>query len=159
MSIVTRAIATADREARYLSHGELNAIGDFFETGEHRLQIALVLSKNESNIIQKASQRFWERCPVTPSNSGNPVFRASCLRDQTWYLRLVAYAVLVDDVEPIEKIGVKGAKEMYDSLGVPLKNVAECMRCIKEVALDLLCFDDQVTATPYFDYLIQGLTP
>jgi allophycocyanin-B len=159
MSIVTRSIAIADREARYLSHGELNAIRDFFETGQHRLQVALVLSKNEDTIIQKASQRFWERCPVTPSNSGNPVFRASCLRDQTWYLRLVTYAVIVDDIDPIEKIGVKGAKEMYTSLGVPLSNFVECVCSIKEVSLSLLCYQDAAIVAPYFDYLIQGLTP
>lgn len=159
MSIITQSIAIADREARYLSPGELSAIHDFLEAGQHRVGIAATLIANEENIVYKGTQKFWERCPVTPSNSGNPVFQASCMRDQSWYLRLVTYSVIADDVEPIENVGLKGAKDMYNSLGVPLQNLVECMQCLKEVALDLLPLDDAVEVGPYFDYLIQGLKP
>ncbi|UBF24297.1 allophycocyanin [Kovacikia minuta CCNUW1] len=159
MSIITRSIANADREARYLSVGELNAIRDFYETGRNRLRIANILATNEQKIVEKGSLRFWERCPVTPSNSGNPTYRASCMRDQTWYVRLIVSSLVVGDVDPIDKIGVRGAKEMYVSLGVPLRNLAECMRCLKEVSLEMLSLEDAAEVAPYFDYLIQGLVP
>lgn len=159
MSIITRSIAIADREARYLSVGELLALQDFFQTGRDRVRIAETLATNERRIIESTSQRFWERCPITPSNSGNARYRASCMRDQAWYLRLVTYGILVGDMDPIEKIGIKGAKEMYSSLGVPLNNLVECMRCLKETALDWLSMEDGMKVSPYFDYLIQGLTP
>jgi allophycocyanin-B len=157
MSIITQSIAIADRESRYLSPGELNAIRDFLEAGQHRIGIAATLMANEESIVYKGTQKFWERCPVTPSNSGNPVFQSSCMRDQSWYLRLVTYAVIADDVEPIETVGLKGAKEMYISLGVPLNNIVECMKCLKDVALDRLPLEDAGEVAPYFDYLIQGL--
>ena len=48
---------------------------------------------------------------------------------------------------------------MYNSLEIPLRNVAECMRCLKEVTLDLLSLEDAAEVAPYFDYLIQGLMP
>lgn len=159
MSVITRSIAIADREARFLSVGELNAIKSFFTDGQNRLRIATILANNEKQIIEKGTQRFWERCPVTPSNSGNPTYRASCMRDQSWYIRLVTSAIIVGDIEPIEKIGIKGAKEMYNSLGVPLRNLVECMRCLKEVSLSLLALEDAVEVAPYFDYLIQGFIP
>jgi allophycocyanin-B len=159
MSIITRAIATADREARYLNPGELQAIRDFYAEGPHRLRIARTLTVSEHQIVQKGSQRFWERCPVTPSNSGNPTYRASCLRDQSWYMRLVTYAIVLGDIDPLETVGVKGAKEMYNSLGIPLRNLAECMHCLKEAALNLLTVEDAAEVAPYFDYLIQGLKP
>jgi allophycocyanin-B len=159
MSIVTQLIATADRQARYLNLGELNAVRDFFLDGQNRIRIAEVLMANETQIVQKGSQKFWERCPVTPSNSGNPVFRASCLRDQTWYVRLVTYAVIAGDINPIQKSGIKGAQEMYNSLGVPIRNLMECMRCLKEVALDFLPLEDAIEVAPYFDYIIQGFRP
>lgn len=159
MSIVTRSIAIADREARYLSIGELQALNQFFIDGSDRLRVATILATNEQKIVEKGSQRFWERCPVTPSNSGNPTFRSSCLRDQGWYVRLVTYAVILGDSEPIEKLGLRGAKEMYNSLGVPLRNLVECMRCLKEVALELLTLEDAAEVAPYFDYLIQGFVP
>jgi allophycocyanin-B len=159
MSIITKAIAMADRQARYLTIGELDVISDFFDNSQQRLRIAKILTANEQKIVNGGTQRFWERCPVTPSNSGNPTYRSSCLRDQSWYVRLVTYSLLVGDTEPIEAVGTEGAKEMYVSLGIPLRNLAECMRCLKEVALDLLPLDDAAEAAPYFDCLIRGLAP
>lgn len=159
MSIITQAIANADREARYLSQGELNALRSFFEDGDQRLRIASILTANVEKIVEKGSEAFWQRCQITPSNSGNPTFRSSCLRDQGWYVRLITYAIVIGDIDPIQTSGLKGAKEMYTSLEIPLRNVVECMRCLKDAALDLLTLEDRAEVGPYFDYLIQGMTP
>lgn len=156
MSIITRSIKSADREARYLSLGELKAIADFYQGGQARLRLAQILVANESEIINKGSQKFWLRYPNTPSNTGNHTFRASCMRDQSWYLRLITYAIALGDTEPIEKSGIKGVKEMYESLEIPLKNLAECTRCLKEVTTEMLSLEDAAAIAPYFDYLIQG---
>ncbi|MGF1519612.1 MAG: allophycocyanin subunit alpha-B [Nodosilinea sp.] len=159
MSIITQSIANADREARYLSHGELNALRGFFEAGSQRLRIASILTANAEKIVEKGSEKFWQRCSVTPSNSGNPTFRASCVRDQGWYIRLITYAVVVGDIDPLQESGIKGAKAMYTALEIPLRNMVECTRCLKEAALDLLTVEDRAEVGPYFDYLIQGMTP
>jgi len=159
MSLITQAIANADREVRYLSQGELDTIRYFFQNGQQRLRIASVLINNGPFIVEQGSHRFWQCCPITPSNSGNPTFRSSCVRDQGWFLRLISYAVVVGDIDPIQASGVKGVKDMYISLEIPLRNVAECMRCLKEVTLELLTIEDAAEVAPYFDYLIQGLMP
>ncbi|NJK48390.1 allophycocyanin [Candidatus Gracilibacteria bacterium] len=159
MSIITRSITNADREARYLNLTELKTISDFYERGKDRLRIAAILTANEDTIVQKGSQRFWQRYPDTPSNSGNPRFRASCMRDQGWYIRLIASSLIVGDIEPLDKIGVRGVKEMYESLEIPLRNVVECMRCLKEVTLEMLSLEDAAEVAPYFDFLIQGTMP
>lgn len=156
MSIITRSIKSADREARYLSLGELKAIASFYQGGQDRLRLAQILVANQDEIVNKGSQRFWQRYPNTPSNTGNPTFRASCMRDQGWYLRLISYAIILGDTEPIEASGVKGVKEMYESLEIPLKNLAECMRCLKEVTTEMLSLEDAKAIAPYFDYIIQG---
>ena len=159
MSIVTQAIATADREVRYLSKGELDSIDLFFRAGPQRLRIVSILNSNVGEIVEQGTQRFWQRCPITPSHSDNHTFQSSCLRDQAWFIRLISYAVAVGDVDPLEASGVKGAKEMYRSLGVPLRNLAECMRSLKEVTLEMLSIEDAAEVGPYFDYLIAGLMP
>lgn len=159
MSIITRTIAIADLEARYLTIGELHTIRDFFAEGQQRLRIAKILAANSQTIINTGTQRFWERRPITPSNSGNPTYRASCIRDQGWYIRLVTYALVEGDTKIIESVGIRGAKEMYISLGIPLENLVECMQCLKESALILLSLDDAKVVAPYFDYAITGLTP
>ena len=159
MSIITRSIAQADREARYLSAGELSAIQDFYEGGLSRLELATVLMENEQKLVDKASLRFWERCPDTPSNSGNKTYRASCLRDQSWYIRLITYSLVVGDIEPLAEIGTIGVQEMYESLEIPLPNLVEAIRSLKEVSLELFSSKNASVVAPYFDYLIQSLMP
>ena len=158
MSLVTELILNADSEARYPAPKELRIFQDFLKTGEQRIRIATVLAENEQRIVQNASAKFWERCPVTPSNSGNPRKTASCQRDQGWYVRLVAYSILAGSEQPLAEIGTFGIKEMYNSLEIPLKNIVECMRCLKEEAIALLDSEDALEVAPYFDYIIRALS-
>ncbi len=161
MSVVTKVILNADEELRYPSSGELNSIKDFLQTGEQRVRIAGVLAENEKRIVQEASKQLWKKRPDFIAPGGNAYGdkqRALCLRDYGWYLRLITYGVLAGDKEPIEKIGLIGVREMYNSLGVPVPGMAESIRCLKNASLSLLSQEDAVAAAPYFDYIIQSMS-
>jgi allophycocyanin-B len=155
MSLVKQVIETADEELRYPSPGEIRMIQNFCSSGERRIRIASTLAANERNLVDRGSQRFWRRCPVTPSNSGNLRKTTSCQRDQGWYVRLVAYCVLAGNQQPLEEIGTIGMKEMYRSLGIPIANWAEAMQCVKQEAIALLGEEDAAEVAPYFDHIIQ----
>ncbi|NWF61101.1 MAG: allophycocyanin [Fischerella sp.] len=157
MSIVAQVIAQSDDAARFLSRTELDKLDNFFKSGSQRLRIAQVLAQNEQKIVEEGSQRFWKIVPNTPSNSGNPQKTALCQRDQSWYLRLISYAVLAGNTKPLEDIGVDGMREMYTSLGVPVKNIGTCMRCLKEVASGMMSGEEAAIVGPYFDYLIRAM--
>nr|prf allophycocyanin B alpha [Synechococcus sp.] len=161
-TIVSQVILKADDELRYPSGGELKNITDFFKTGEQRLRIAQVLSDSEKKIVDQASRKLWQRRPDFIAPGGNAYgqrqeAQRGCLRDGDQYLRLITYGVLAGDKEPIESIGLLGAREMYNSLGVPLPGMAEAIRTLKEASLALLSSADATVAAPYFDFLIQGM--
>ncbi|MGC8714677.1 allophycocyanin subunit alpha-B [Leptodesmis sp.] len=161
MSVVSQVILQADDELRYPTHGELQAMKEFFSTGEQRTRIAETLSANEKKIVQEASKQLWRKRPDFIAPGGNAYGdkqRALCLRDYGWYLRLVTYGVLAGDKEPIESIGVIGAREMYNALGVPMPGMVEAIRCLKEASISLLSEEDANEAAPYFDFLIQGMS-
>jgi allophycocyanin-B len=161
MSVVSQVLLQADDELRYPSAGELKNLSDFFQTGEQRVRIATTLSEGEKRIIEKASKQLWQKRPDFISPGGNAYGdrqRALCLRDYGWYIRLITYGILAGDKEPIETIGLIGAREMYNALGVPLPGMAEAIRCLKEASLALLSEEDAAEAAPYFDYLAQGLS-
>ncbi|MFQ3679211.1 MAG: allophycocyanin subunit alpha-B [Pseudanabaenaceae cyanobacterium] len=160
MSVVSQVLLQADDELRYPSIDELQNIKDFLQTGAQRVQVAATLAENEDKIVKKASAELWKLHPDYIAPGGNAYGqqqRAQCLRDYGWYLRLVTYGVLAGDKQPIEQIGLIGAREMYNSLGVPLTGMADSIRCLKEAALALLSQEEADLAEPYFDYLIQGL--
>jgi allophycocyanin-B len=161
MTVVSQVILKADDELRYPSSGELKSIKDFLTTGQQRVRIVSTISENEKKIVQEATKQLWRKRPDFISPGGNAYGqreRAQCIRDFGWYLRLVTYGVLAGDIEPIEKIGIVGAREMYNSLGVPLPGMVEAIGCLKAASLDLLTADDAAQAGPYFDYIIQGMS-
>ena len=161
MSVISQVILKADDELRYPSSGELKSIKEFLQTGEQRMRIATTLAENEKKIVQQASKQLWQKRPDFIAPGGNAYGerqRALCLRDYGWYLRLITYSVLAGDKGPIEKIGLIGVREMYNSLGVPVPGMAESIRCLKEASLGLLSGDDATAAAPYFDYIIQAMS-
>jgi allophycocyanin-B len=161
MSIVSQVILKADDELRYPSSGELEGIRAFLDTGLLRVQIAQTLAENEKKIVEKAGQELFSKRPDYRAPGGNAAGQKQynqCLRDFGWYLRLATYGILAGDKEPIEKIGLIGVKEMYNSLGVPLTGMVESIRCLKKASLALLSNQEAEEAAPYFDYMIQYMS-
>jgi allophycocyanin-B len=133
---------------------------EFLSTGASRMVVVKALTENEKKIVDEAAKQLFSRKPEYVAPGGNAYGqkqRAQCLRDFGWYLRLVTYGVLAGSTELIQKIGLEGAREMYNSLGVPMPGMVESMRCLKEASLVLLSGDDAALAAPYFDFLIQGM--
>ena len=161
MSVVSQVILKADDELRYPSSGELKGIQDFLSTGVQRVRIADTLAENEKKIVDEAQKNLFKKRPEYRSPGGNAYGQKQynqCLRDYSWYLRLVTYGVLAGSKEPIEKIGLIGVKEMYNSLNVPVPGMVEAIRCLKEAALGLLNNEDAEETAPYFDYMIQAMS-
>ncbi|BAQ63567.1 allophycocyanin subunit alpha-B [Geminocystis sp. NIES-3709] len=161
MSIVSQVILKADNELRYPSSGELQGIKTFLDSGLQRLKIAETLAENEKKIVEKASRELFRKRPDFRAPGGNASGQKQynqCLRDFSWYLRLATYGVLAGDKEPIEKIGLIGVKEMYNSLGVPLAGMIESIRCLKEASLALLSKEEGEETGPYFDYIVQFMS-
>ncbi|MBD2414360.1 MAG: allophycocyanin [Desmonostoc geniculatum HA4340-LM1] len=161
MTVISQVILRADDELRYPSSGELKNIKDFLETGVQRTRIAATLAENEKKIVQEATKQLWQKRPDFISPGGNAYGerqRSLCVRDFGWYLRLITYGVLAGDKEPIEKIGLIGVREMYNSLGVPVPGMVEAINSLKTAALDLLSAEDSIQAAPYFDYIIQAMS-
>lgn len=161
MSVVSQVILKADDELRYPSSGELKGIQSFLSSGEQRIRIVETLTENEKKIVDQAQKQLFKKRPDFRAPGGNAYGQRQynqCLRDYSWYLRLVTYGVLEGDKESLEKIGLVGAKEMYNSLNVPLPGMVEAVRCLKEAALGLLSSEDATEAGPYFDYIIQYMS-
>ncbi|KAB8319700.1 allophycocyanin [Tolypothrix campylonemoides VB511288] len=161
MTVVSQVILQADDELRYPSSGELKNIKDYLQTGAQRIRIVTTLAENEKKIVQEATKQLWQKRPDFIAPGGNAYGerqRALCVRDFGWYLRLITYGVLAGDKEPIEKIGLIGVREMYNSLGVPVPGMVEAINSLKKASLNLLNAEDAVEAGPYFDYIIQAMS-
>nr|YP_009293726.1 allophycocyanin gamma subunit [Rhodymenia pseudopalmata]AOM64408.1 allophycocyanin gamma subunit [Rhodymenia pseudopalmata] len=161
MSLVSQIIVNADKELRYPSIGELQSIENYLKTGEKRITISSLLRDKEKEIIQQASKSIFQIHPeyIAPGGNAEGARRRSlCLRDYGWYLRLITYGILAGDKESIEKIGIIGVREMYNSLGVPVLGMIDAMQCLKAEALLFIDKSDADLVSPYFDFIIQGMS-
>jgi allophycocyanin-B len=128
MSVVRDLILQADDQLRYPSGGELRSMVEYLSRGAERLAVVRVLTDNEKKIVDESAKQLFQRNPDYVAPGGNAYGqkqRAQCLRDYSWYLRLVTYGVLAGSTEMIQQIGLVGAREMYNSLGVPMPGSAE----------------------------------
>ena len=160
MSVVRDLILQADDQLRYPSGGELRSMVEYLSRGAERLAVVRVLTDNEKKIVDESAKQLFQRNPDYVAPGGNAYGqkqRAQCLRDYSWYLRLATYGVLAGSTEMIQQIGLVGAREMYNSLGVPMPGMVDAMRTMKEASLALLSTDQASLAGPYFDFLIQGM--
>jgi allophycocyanin-B len=160
MSVVRDLILQADDELRYPTGGELSSMVEFLKGGSQRLRIVQVLTENERKIVAESAKQLFSRKPDYVAPGGNAYGqkqRAQCLRDFSWYLRLVTYGVLAGSTSSIETIGLAGAREMYNSLGVPLPGMVESIRCLKQAYISLVSPEDSALLGPYFDFMIQGM--
>ena len=161
MSVVSQVILQADDELRYPSSGELKSLKEFLNTGELRMRIAATLAENEKKIVEQASKQLFKQHPEYRAPGGNASGQKQynqCLRDYGWYLRLVTYGVIAGDKEPIEKIGLIGVREMYNSLNVPVPGMVDAIVCLKDASLGLLSIEEAQETAPYFDYIIQAMS-
>ena len=161
MSVVSQVILKADDQLRYPTSGELEGIEKFLQTGSQRIRIAATLAESDKKIVDQAQKRLFKQRPDFRSPGGNAYSNKQynqCLRDYSWYLRLATYGILAGSIETMEQIGLIGAKEMYNSLGVPVPGMIIAIRCLKDAALGLLDSADAAEAAPYFDYMIQYLS-
>ena len=160
MSVVRDLILQADDDLRYPSSGELRSMVDYLSQGAVRLSVVRILTDSEKKIVDESARQLFGLRPEYVAPGGNAYGqkqRAQCLRDYSWYLRLVTYGVLAGSTDMIEQIGLIGAREMYNSLGVPMPGMVDAMRCMREASLVLLSEEQQKIAGPYFDYLIKGM--
>nr|YP_009326604.1 allophycocyanin gamma subunit [Membranoptera platyphylla]AMJ16861.1 allophycocyanin gamma subunit [Membranoptera platyphylla] len=161
MSLISRIIINADNELRYPSVGELKSLQDYFCTTEERILVSSILRDQEQNIVQLASKAIFKIHPeyIAPGGNAEGARRRSlCLRDYSWYLRLVTYGLLAGDKESIEKIGLIGVREMYNSLGVPVLGMIDAIKCLKIATVELLSDEQSTLICPYFDFIIQGMS-
>nr|YP_010336112.1 allophycocyanin gamma subunit [Chroodactylon ornatum]UNJ14518.1 allophycocyanin gamma subunit [Chroodactylon ornatum] len=161
MSIISQTILEADDQLRYVTIAELDTIQDYLKTGAQRIEIINKIKAKEKEIIRGASKQLFQIHPdyIAPGgNASGGKQRSLCLRDYGWYLRLITYGILAGDQGPIDRIGLVGVKEMYNSLGVPIIGMIDSIACLKKATVPLFSEEENKIIEPYFDFIIRTMS-
>ena len=161
MSLISQVIDSADNELRYPTVGELQSIQEYLKTGDKRIRLIIAIRNKEKEIIQLSSKKIFQLHPEYIAPGGNAegsIKRSLCLRDYGWYLRLITYSILSGDKLVVERTGIIGVREMYNSLGVPIVGMIDAIQCLKDATLEILQDQNVNVIIPYFDFIIQGMS-
>ena len=107
-------ILQADDELRYPTSGELRSMEAFLNDGSAASALR-VLTDNERKIVDESAKQLFSlqtglRAPG--GNANGQKQRAQCLRDLSWYLRLVTYGGLAGSTSFIESTGLIGTRDV-----------------------------------------------
>ena len=132
----TRAILQqADAEARPLSDDELGTICGVSTVNAENLQR---LQSKAPQIVTSAKSQLLREDPglVLPGGALYPEARAeACWRDCWHFLRVTIYAVAAGRPVFTHPPGVKGLRDLYLELGVPISSMAQAVGFLKTDAI------------------------
>jgi hypothetical protein len=128
-------IQQADAEARPLSNDELGTICDFSTVNAENLQL---LQSKTPLIVTSAKSQLLREDPglVLPGGALYPEARAeACWRDCWHFLRVTIYAVAAGRPVFTHPPGVRGLRDLYLELEVPINSMAQAVGFLKAEAI------------------------
>lgn len=161
---VTSLIENYDSTGRYFDRNALDTLKTYFNTGIARVQAAAVINANASGIVKQAASKLFEEIPelIRPGGNAYTTRRyAACLRDMDYYLRYASYALVAGSMDVLDERVLRGLRETYNSLGVPIAPTVNGIQIMREIVREQAAAagvaDVSVIDQP-FDYMTRELS-
>ncbi len=133
---VTSLIENYDIKGRYLDRDALDSLRSYFDSGMARVQAAAVINANAAGIVKQAGLRLFDELPelIRPGGNAYTTRRyAACLRDMDYYLRYATYALVAGNTDVLDERVLRGLRETYNSLSVPIGPTVRGIQIMKEI--------------------------
>lgn len=133
---VTTIIRKYDLAGRYFDRDAVDNLKSYFAIGNDRIQAALAINAEVESIVKQASLNLFDELPelIRPAGNAYTTRRyAACLRDMDYYLRYATYAIVAGNIDVLNELVLKGLRETYNSLNVPIDPTVRGIQIMKSI--------------------------
>jgi allophycocyanin beta subunit len=158
--VITQVISEYDNKGKYFDGAAMERLRGYFSTGELRVKAAQTITANAESIVRAAVAKSLHYTPTTKPG-GNMYYArryASCIRDVDYFLRYATFAMLAGETELLDEYVLKGLRETYKALNVPLDGSVRCLNALRDVVGAQVGPQAGQEMAKYFDHLAKGLS-
>jgi phycocyanin alpha chain len=157
---LTEAVASADSQGRFLGNGELQVAFGRLRLAAADLEAAKAIGAKATQLAEGAANAVYQAYPYTTTMQGNNYAsnargKAKCLRDMSYYVRMIQYCLIAGGTGPADDFLLSGLAEMHSSFELVPGWYVEALKYIK--ANHGLTGDPALEANSYIDYIINAL--
>ncbi|MEB3336294.1 MAG: hypothetical protein VKJ46_02460 [Leptolyngbyaceae bacterium] len=157
---ISEYVEKANAKTGYFQVDEIAKLSSYVKSGLLRTETAAALTTHQEEIIKEAVARLIQKRPeiIAPvSNEQSESILAVFVRDLDFFLRLITYAIIAENILLLDDLLVKW-KQLGEPSITPVTTAVQGIQEMKDVISSILSSDKYSEAFPYFEHIVKRLS-
>ncbi|MEA5420461.1 hypothetical protein VB712_14610 [Spirulina sp. CCNP1310] len=154
---ILEIINSSDAKGVYVDNADLEKLKEYFQAKAQRITVVVAISSNVTAIIKETMAKQSSLANCFSKNHTTRQY-AACMRDLSFFLQYLNYAILADDISLLDDPVLDGVTEIYTVLNISIDTTVKFIRAMQEATSCIVGHENSYIIADSFDYLCDKLT-